>query len=184
MRKRHIIFAISLVVVDWAISPAALAQGRRGIANGRHQVARPERAAKVPRPDKNSSAQGSIDNFARMSPDQRQQALAQLPPQRAEKVRKQLNAYSNMSPEQQAAAREQLNAFRNLTPERQEGMRKAFSKFSRQPAERQQLIRQELNQLRGLPQADRSERLNSPEFQGLFNNNERKIIREMSDLLP
>jgi hypothetical protein len=87
-----------------------------------------------------------------------------------------------MTPEQQAAAREQLNAFRSLPPERQEGMRKAFSKFSREPAERQQAIRQELNQLRALPEADRQTRLNSPELKQRFSNNERKIIRDLSDL--
>ncbi|MDQ2949959.1 MAG: DUF3106 domain-containing protein [Acidobacteriota bacterium] len=119
-----------------------------------------------------------------MSPEERQKALANLPPERAEKLRKQLNDYNNMTPQQQAAAREQLNAFRNLPPEHQEKLRKAFSKFSGEPADRQQEMRQELNQLRGLPEAERKARLNSAEFKDRFNNNERKIVHEMSDLLP
>lgn len=149
-----------------------------------HQPSHPERSARAHKPDKNGAARAPIDEFIRMSPEERQKALANLPPERAEKLRKQLSDYNNMTPQQQAAAREQLNAFRNLPPERQEKLRKAFSKFSGEPADRQQEMRQELNRLRGLPEADRKARLNSPEFKDRFNNNERKIVREMSDLLP
>lgn len=149
-----------------------------------HAPSHPERSARAHKPDKNGAARAPIDEFIRMSPEERQKALANLPPERAEKLRKQLSDYNNMTPQQQAAAREQLNAFRNLPPERQEKLRKAFSKFSGEPADRQQEMRQELNRLRGLPEADRKARLNSPEFKDRFNNNERKIVREMSDLLP
>ena len=138
----------------------------------------------TPKPDKTGPANAPIEDFARMSPEERQKALANLPPKRAEKLRKQLNDYNKMTPQQQAAAREQLNAFRNLPPERQEKLRKSFSKFSGEPADRQQEMRQELNQLRGLPEAERKARLNSAAFKDRFNNNERKIVREMSDLLP
>ncbi|MDQ6760904.1 MAG: DUF3106 domain-containing protein [Acidobacteriota bacterium] len=182
MLSRNTFVAVTLLTAGWAASPSAFAQGPRHMG-GHGPGARKERPAKVPTPDKHgAAAQVSIDKFARMTPELRQKALAKLPPERAEKLRKQLNDYNQMTPQQQAAAREQLEAFRNLPPERQEGMRKAFSRFSRQPADRQQAIRQELNQLRALPEAERQARLSSSEFTGLFNNNERKIIRDMSDL--
>lgn len=179
MLGRTTIFAIVLCWASMATGPFALAQGRRGMRAPRPAVPHSAPPAKAPK-----AAHDSIDEFARMSPEQREKTLAKLPPERAEKLRKQLDEYSKMTPQQQAAAREQLAAFRNLPPQRQEEMRKAFSNFSRQPVERQQVIREELDQLRGLPEADRQARLNSPEFQGLFTNNERKIIRDMSGLLP
>ena len=183
MPRRNTIFAIALLTAVFA-NPNGFAQGRKGMGPGRHPAARPERPAKAPKSKRDSAARAPIDEFAHMSPEERQTALAKLPPGRADKVRKQFNDYNNMTPGQQAVARQQLDAFRNLPPERQEGMRKAFSKFSREPADRQQAMRQELNQLRGLPEAERRERLNGPEFNGRFTNNERKIVREMSDLLP
>lgn len=189
MPRRNTIFAISLLAVGLAtLSSPALAQRHRSGPMGRPPSARlPKQPPAHPQPsakDKTSPAQAPIEEFARMSPEERQKALANLPPERAEKLRKQLNDYNNMTPQQQAAAREQLNAFRNLPPEHQEKLRKAFSKFSGEPADRQQEMRQELNQLRGLPEAERKARLNSAEFKDRFNNNERKIVHEMSDLLP
>lgn len=193
MPRQNTIFAISLLAAGLATSSSpALAQSRRGMPTGRPPAARPPArppahpppSAKAPRQDQNGPAHAPIEEFARMSPEERQKALAKLPPERAEKLQKQLNDYNKMNPEQQAAAREQLDAFRNLPPARQEKLRKVFSKFSGEPAERQQEMRQELNQLRELPEADRRARLNSPEFKRRFNNNERKIVREMTDLLP
>jgi hypothetical protein len=182
MPRRNALFVSSLLAICLVIPPSAFAQGHRSAGMGRHPQPHAKRSPNAPKPNRNSGVPAQIDEFARMSPERRQEALAKLPPDRAEKLRKQLEIYGKMTPEQQAAAREQLNAFRSLPPERQEGMRKAFSKFSREPAERQQAIRQELNQLRALPEADRQTRLNSPELKQRFSNNERKIIRDLSDL--
>lgn len=125
-----------------------------------------------------------IDEFQRMSPEDRQKALAKLAPDRAEKLRKQLKDYSHLTPEQQAVAKEQLDMFRHLPPERQQAMRKAYDKFSQQPPDRQEAIRQELNQLRGMTEEDRQTRLASRELKARFNKNERQMIGEMSGLLP
>ena len=182
MARPIIIFAIAILAAF--ATPNGFAQSRRGMGPGRHPMGRPEPLGRAPNAGKGGARPTPIDEFARMPPMERQKALNRLPPQRAEKVRKQLDEYNNMTPGQQAVAREQLDAFRNLPPERQEGMRKAFAKFSREPAPRQQAMRTELNELRGLPEPERRERLSSPDFHGRFSNNERKIIREMSDLVP
>ena len=192
MPRRTTIFAILLLATGWAtLSSPALAQRHRSGPMGRAPAARPPKQrpehpqpSATPKTDKTSPAHAPIEAFARMAPEERQKVLASLTPERAEKLRKQLNDYSNMTPQQQTAARELLNAFSNLPPERQEKLRKAFSKFAGENADRQQEMRQELNQLRGLPEAERKARLNSAEFKDRFNNNERKIVREMSDLLP
>src|SRR5438067_2310518 len=151
MLRRHVIFAVALTGISLACSPPVLAQGRRGMGMGRH----PERAPKLPRAGKAPQAGPTpIDEFQRMSPQERQKALTKLPPDRAEKLRKQLKEYSQLTPEQQATAKEQLEIFRHLPPERQQAMRKAFHKFSQQPTDRQDAIRQELNQMRGMTEAD------------------------------
>jgi hypothetical protein len=152
---------------------------------GRRPSPRPERPVKAPKAEKTPRAGNTpLDEFQRMSPEERQKALAKLPPDRAEKLRKQLKEYSQLTPEQQALAKEQLETFRHLPPDRQAAMRKAFNQFSQQPPDRQQAIRQELNQLRGMTEADRQARLASPELKSRFNKNERQMIGEMSGLLP
>jgi Protein of unknown function (DUF3106) len=148
---------------------------------GRH----PDHPPKIPRAGKAPKAGPTpIDEFQRMSPEDRQKALDKLPPDRAEKLRKQLKEYSQLTPEQQAMAKEQLETFRHLPPERQQAMRKAFNKFSQQPADRQEAIRQELNQLREMTEGERQARLSSPELKSRFNKTERQMIGEMSGLLP
>jgi hypothetical protein len=146
---------------------------------GRHPAPRPERTIKAPKATKTP-----LDEFQRMSPEERQKALDKLPPDRAEKLRKQLKEYSQLTPEQQAIAKEQLEMFRNLPPERQDAVRRVFNRFSQQPADHQQAMRQELNQLHGMPEADRQARLASPETKSRFSKDEHKMLQEMSGLLP
>src|SRR5438067_12242093 len=105
LRRRAISVALAGILL--ACSSTAYAQGRRGMGMGRRPPARPERPAKIPRGEKTPNAKKTpIDEFQRMSPEERQKALAKLPPDRAEKVRKQLEEYSQLTPEQQALARE------------------------------------------------------------------------------
>ncbi|MGI8741481.1 MAG: DUF3106 domain-containing protein [Bryobacteraceae bacterium] len=185
MGCRHDILSVGLAAVfSLAISIPANAQGHKG-GGARHAAAPPPRVPKPAKAPKTPAADHTpIDQFERMSPEERQKALAKLPPERAEKLQKQLKEYSQLTPEQQAAAREQLEMFRHLPPERQEALRKAFNKFSHAPADRQQSMRQELNQLRAMSPPDRRERMNAPEFKSRFNRNEQKMLSEMSNLLP
>lgn len=185
MLRRQAILRLTLAGIFLACStsiltPTALGQGRRGISMGRNPAtARPERLPKTPK-----STRTPLDEFQRMSPQERQKALDKLPADRAEKLRKQLQEYSKLTPEQQAVAKEQLQMFHNLPPERQQAMRKVFNQFLRQPSDRQQAMRQELNQLRDMPEADRQARLASPDLKSRFSKNEHKMLEEMSGLLP
>jgi Protein of unknown function (DUF3106) len=185
MLRRHAIFVVALTGIFLACSAPALAQGHRSMGMGRRPPARTERPVKVPKAAQTSKAEKTpLDEFQRMSPEERQKALSKLPPDRAEKLRKQLQEYNQLTPEQQAVAKEQLDTFRHLPPERQQALRKTFNKFSQQPPDRQAAIRQELNQLRGMSETDRQARLASPELKSRFNKNERQMIEEMSGLLP
>src|SRR5450759_79028 len=130
MPRRYATCVVALAGILLACSssvlvPPALAQGRRGMGMGRHPAPRPERTIKAPKATKTP-----LDEFQRMSPEERQKALDKLPPDRAEKLRKQLKEYSQLTPEQQAIAKEQLEMFRNLPPERQDAVRRVFNRFS------------------------------------------------------
>jgi hypothetical protein len=63
-------------------------------------------------------------------------------------------------------------------------LRKAVDRFRSQPLDRQQAMRDEVNRLGALSPEERQAHLESPDFRGRFNSNERKIVQDMTDLLP
>lgn len=115
-----------------------------------------------------------------MTPEQRENALASLPPERREKLQKQLKVYDQLTP----AQRSQLDWFNHLSPDRQEAFRKAYKQFVKEPPERQQTMREEISHLTTMPQAERQARLASPEVRSRFNKNEQHILGQMSEALP
>ncbi len=178
MVGRLAIFVLSAARLVLASSLSLSAQNRRGAsAPRRSQLAPPQTPAKP-------AANPPFEEFERMTPEQRQQALAKLPPDRRAKIQKQLEAYEKLTPEQRELARKEYETFRQLPPERQEAVRQAFQKFRKESLERQQAMREELLRLRPMSPAERESRFSNPEFRKRFDRNEQQMLREMSGLLP
>src|ERR1700722_19443369 len=106
MQRRRLgpLLAISLAVV--CLSPPVLAQRGRGKGGRGAQGSRQE---------------APLETFERMTPEEREQAMANLPPERRDKLEKQLKAYDRLTPSQKS----QLEWFNHLPPARQEAFRKA-----------------------------------------------------------
>lgn len=172
MRLRSTL-AIAVLVSSLALAPSALAQRRAGM---QHRPARPERPVK---PSKTP-----IDEFERMTPEERQRALDRLPPQQRKQLQERLQKFNQLPPEQQQNLRNMYTRLNQLPPEQQGKVREAINKFSQEPPGRQQAMREELRNLATLPQEDRQSRLSSPEFKSKFSGKEQQIVRQMSDLLP
>jgi hypothetical protein len=115
-----------------------------------------------------------------MTPEQRERAMAELPPERRKKLLQQLKIYDQLT----AAQKSRLEWFTHLAPDRQEALRKVYKKFVNEPPERQLLIRDEMSRLSALPSPQRQERLASPEVRERFNKSEQQILSQMSDALP
>ena len=130
------------------------------------------------------SPMDQLDRLMRMSPEQREQLLSRLPPQRRQNIERRLERYSRLSPDQRELLRAQYNWFHNLPPEKQFDLRKAFARFANQPPERQDVMRAELEQLRVMRPPQRWEAMGSPDFRDRFNPNERDIIGRIVDLMP
>ncbi len=125
-----------------------------------------------------------LDRLMRMPPEQREQILSKLPPARRFNLERRLEQYSRLSPEQRELLRAQYNWFHNLPPEKQFQLRRAFARFAIQPPDRQDNMRAELELLRGMPRAQRWQRMGSPDFRTGFKPNERDIIGQIVDLMP
>jgi len=94
-----------------------------------------------------------------MTPEQREKALAKLPPDRRQQVEKQLDRLDQLTPEQ----RQELN--------------RRFETLQTFPPGRQRAVRQELQDLRRMSLADRRARLHSAEFNEQFSPEEQDLIR-------
>jgi Protein of unknown function (DUF3106) len=167
---------VAALILSLTLAPVVSAgQGRRG-GGMKGRAPRSEKASKP--------AKTPIDDFEKMSPEERQKALDRLPPKQRQQVEERLKNFNQLPPGQQQSLKNMYNRLNQLPPARQEVVRGALTKFAEQPADRQQAMRQELQGMAGLPEQERQARLANPEFRSKFNGQEQGIVRDMSDLLP
>ena len=142
-----------------------------------------DRPPPAPKAGQKKSQRTAVDRFNRMSPEERQQALAKLPPERRKKIEDQLNWYNNLTPQQRRQLRSRLQAFNQLPPDRQNQARRLFRQVGELPPERQEPLSKEFETLRTMPEADRRSRINSDEFRSKYNKHEQRILSDLSGLL-
>ena len=121
-----------------------------------------------------------IEEFMRMSPEEREKALQKLPADRQEKVRQQLQRYDQMPPERKA----QLQRLWQLPPDKQQKVRSSMRDFSELPQDRREAMRQQLRTMGTMSSDQRKDYLNSPEFKQQYSPDEREIMKNMSEILP
>lgn len=102
-----------------------------------------------------------IERLQHMTPEQREKALANLPPERREQIEKQLDRLDQLSPQQ----RRQLD--------------RRFETLQSFPPARRRAVRQEVQSLRAMPFAERRARLASGEFQQQYSPAEQDLIRSV-----
>jgi hypothetical protein len=160
--------------------------GLAGGLLGQHQMghAAPKTAGGAAAgPGSGKNRRNLIDTWDRMSPEERQKALAKLPPERRKKIEEQLNQYKNLTPSEKRDLRSRYQGFNQLSPEKQSQARRVYQQFGKLPADRQGTVRSEFENLRSMPEAERTSRLNSEDFRSKYNNNEQGILRNFSGLL-
>lgn len=127
--------------------------------------------------------QRQLEKFQRMTPQQRRRALNALPPERREMFERRLEEYRSLEPEERQRLARQLDNFRQLPPERQKAIRQMRRKLADMPAARRRMMAGEIQELRGLDEEARRERLNSPEVKERFSEEEREMLQDLSSVL-
>src|SRR6266700_3733102 len=79
--------------------------------------------AKRPKAAKN--VRTPIDEFMRMSPEERQKALDRLPPQKRRRLRERLERFNQLPQRQQHTLRNMYGRLNQLPPDRQQVVRKS-----------------------------------------------------------
>jgi hypothetical protein len=104
----------------------------------------------------------AVERFLQMSPEDRERALSQLPPERRQQVEERLNRLQQLPPEQAQRLQELYPAFISLRPVRR------------------QAVRQEIQELRQMRPALRKDRLDSDA--GSFSPEEMGILRQVTGI--
>lgn len=126
---------------------------------------------------------GPVERLRRLSPAQRQKLLERLPPERRQRVERQLHDLDQMSPVERQRLHDRYEMFRQLPPEKQEALRGAFRKFNLLPADRRDAIRKEMVELKNMKPAERRERIQSDAFNEQFSLEEQQVMRRFFRVL-
>ena len=118
-------------------------------------------------------------------PEARRRALEQVPPERQEQVRQQLEWFDSLPKAQQAIEIRRIERFAALPPDQRAAVRSAMQALNQSPPARRQAVRRALIALGALNANQRARRMNNPAFRIRFTPDERRIIAILSDgLLP
>ena len=155
----RLLFTIAAVVA-LAVSPGAAQDNILRQKAIRQQKAKQEKQQKQQQLKMVPLPAPAVERFLRMSPEDRERALAQLAPERRHQVEQQLNRLQQLSPDQAQRLQDVYPAFMNLRPVRR------------------QVVRQELKELRQMRPVERRDRLNSDP--GNFSPEEMSILRQVT----
>ncbi len=126
----------------------------------------------------------ALERWREMGPEERQQMVDRLPPERREGFRRRMEMWDSLKPAERKGAEDRFDRFRDLPPAQQKTARQAFRQFNRLPHERRQELRREMAALRRLNEDERATRMNSEDFQSKFDPHERGLLQDLATALP
>lgn len=158
----------------------------------RQQVARPHAEGQMRAQPQGSRQAGHAGDWLRrykdLPPDEQEKALQndpafqKLPPQRQQILRQRLQRFSTLAPEKQLQVLNRMETWEHLTPEQKEQARQIHQQMQQLPPGRQQMVRTAVRDLRAMPPEQREQVINSDRFKGMFSEQERGIMREVTRL--
>jgi len=130
-----------------------------------------------------------VDRLRTMPPEQQERffnnnaKFKALPPQQQVQIRQRLQVLNNMTPQQKERFEQQAQVWNRLPPDQQSYVRDTLlPEWKDMAPARRQMILAKLRNLRGLNDAQRTGRLNDEAFLNGLDPNERKMLRDLSNL--
>ena len=118
----------------------------------------------------------------RMSPEERESAIAKLPNEQArERARKALAWFDSQPKEAQAIQLRRLDRFAQLTPEQRAEVMGLMAEVNNLPPPRATAVRQALYRLQQMTDLQREVTLARPAFQARFSPEEFRVIKGLAD---
>jgi phage-related protein len=125
-----------------------------------------------------------LQRLAAMTPEEREKALANLPPERRENMIRRLENFRSMPPEARERATTELERLSSLPPQRQNQVRRALRQLQALPDDRKAIVGAELERLSAMPEEERRVRMNTEEFRNRYSPAEQQMLGNLSEVLP
>jgi hypothetical protein len=139
--------------------------------------------AQAPKPD-NHPGEQKVDRLMKMTPQQREQALRNLPPVRRANIQRRINEIEKLPPAIRTRVRTRQELLNSLPPQRQNQVRRSVQQFVNMPDERRGVMTQELNRMAPLTDEDRRAYMNTEEFRNKFSAREQQMLSHLAEITP
>ena len=131
-----------------------------------------------------------MDAHRNLSPQQQQSALEQEPgfrqlrPEQQQRMYNQLSRLNSMSPEQRQRTIARTEWMEHLAPQQRQQVRSAMAQLGGLPQDRSYAVGRAFRSIQAMPPAERQFYLNSPQFRGQFNDQERDTLNNLLNVSP
>jgi Protein of unknown function (DUF3106) len=129
-----------------------------------------------------------LRKYMTLPPDQQEKQLQQdpsfrnLPPEKQNHLLDRLRKFNSQPPEKKAKILDRMETFEHMTPEQQTAALNLFQRYRNLSEDQKSKVSQAYRRLRGMPPQARNQLLSSDEFRNDFTDDERDLLRGMTDL--
>jgi len=109
-------------------------------------------------------------------------AFRSLPAQQQDRLRDRLQKFNSLPPDRRQRILQRMDAWDRMTPDQRDRARDLFQRFRSVPEDRRKAMGFALRNLRNMSPEQRRNVMASPQFRSSFSDDERNIIRGMTDL--
>lgn len=160
-------------------TPAQRSELQQPQANPAQREASPRPQVQAGGKAENNSGEQIFMRMMRMSPEEREKALSQLPSSRRTQIEDRIRNFQSLPPETQMRQLDRLERLNSLPSREQNQVRRSMRQLQQLPDDRRTAVRQEIGRLAPLTQDERWAIMDSEEFRGRFSSAERQIITNM-----
>ena len=129
-----------------------------------------------------------LRKYGNLPPSQQEQQLQhdpgfrRLPADKQNHLLDRLRNFNSQPPQKKAQILNRMETFEHMTPEQQANARNLFQQYHNLPEDQRNKVSQAYRRLRGMPPDARNQLLNSDEFRNNYTEEQRDLLRGMTDL--
>lgn len=147
----------------------------------------------VPKPRLNGPGPHNGDwlrKYGSLPPAEQQQKLESDPvfrsltPEKQQRLIERLNVFNSLSPAKKQQVLNRMETYEHLTPAQQQQADSLFRQYRSLPSEQQTQVQQSYKELRKMTPEQRAQYFNSDEFRNGMNDEQKNVLRGMSELYP
>jgi hypothetical protein len=105
-----------------------------------------------------------------------------LPPEKQNHLMNSLRKFNSQPPEKKQQILNRMETYEHMTPQQQQQARSLFDRYRNLPEDQKNRVSQAYKRLRGMPPSARNDVMNSDEFRNGYTDEEKDLLRGMTDL--